>query len=204
MPLDGDAALWRGAPDDREAPLVVCLHGLGGTEDDWARWAHLAPDGARVVSLRAPVPLRDRWSWVDHERDGVAGVSAAARSVHDLLDDVATGPVVAVGWSQGGATAIHLARQRPDRLAAVAVGAGFVWERRPHRGLAARRPPAFFGIGDRDKVIPPLWTSSARGWLAAHTELTSRVWAGLGHDLTEPIAAELMGFASAHLDERRG
>jgi 3-oxoadipate enol-lactonase len=74
----------------------------------WPVYRPLADSGHRVLALdhrghgrglRSPEPFR----LIDCARDAAA-----------LLDDLGTGPVVAVGYSMGGPVAQLLARERPD------------------------------------------------------------------------------------------
>jgi phospholipase/carboxylesterase len=199
--LDADAIVRAGSslPD---APLVVFLHGFGGNEHDWTPYFDLIPSSFAAAALRGPVALGDRWAWV-HFGDGQGGLgafSAAARGVHAWLDTLGARRVVLVGWSQGAAMAIHLARQRPDRFDAVVMGAGFVWELRPHAALRARRLPVWYGIGTDDEVIPPRMVRSARRWLAETTELTEVEYPGARHLLTPALAHDAIAYALSRFE----
>jgi phospholipase/carboxylesterase len=171
--LDENAIVWSHSEAERaRRPLLLCLHGGGGHEDDWAAWFPAIPAGYVAAALRGPVPVEQRWAWCGQyypTADGVPALSAAARGVLAWLDRQHAGHVSLVGWSQGGALAIHLMRQRPRRFDSAAVIAGFVWDRRPHAGVSARRPPVWYGMGGRDDVVPPAMAQASRRWLTAHT-----------------------------------
>jgi len=200
-PIDGDAAIWKSDRSLRE-PLVVFLHGYGGNEQDWVPYFDLLPEDVGGVCLRAPVPRGDRWAWVDQHQEGVGlgAFTAAARGVVEWVETLGTRRIALVGWSQGAAMAIHVARQRPNRFDAVAMGGGFVWERRAHTALETRGLPVWFGIGSEDDVIPKPMVESARRFLEATTEAELRTYAGERHELSAGIAADAIAFALRHLD----
>lgn len=197
--LDGDAVVWS-EPHDGQRPIAVMLHGMYGHESDWSSRFDALPVGVVGASLRAPVPYHGRWAWADfHQDPRVAAWTAAARGLVAWIDALPPVPIVLVGWSQGAAVSVHALRQRPARFAGVVLLGGFVIERRPHAGVAAARPPAFFGIGADDDVIGRSRAASARDWLDAHTRLTGREYAGVGHDLTAEMVTDAMRAVRAQL-----
>ena len=66
---------------------VVFMHGYSGREDDWSAWFSALPEGVLGASLRAPVPVGDRWAWVRFDGPGMttsrlrSDYAAAARGV---------------------------------------------------------------------------------------------------------------------------
>jgi phospholipase/carboxylesterase len=176
IPLDEGAIAWSCPEAERAGrPLVLLLHGFGGHESDWAAWFPALPEGTVGAALRGPVAVDQRWAWADFADrgptvpTGLAAGSACARGVLAWLDRQDAQRVALVGWSQGGALAVHLLRQRPQRFTSAALVAGFVWDRRPHVGVRARRPPVWYGMGAHDDVITPAMAAAARRWLAEHT-----------------------------------
>ena len=154
------------------------------------------------VSLRGPVPIGERWAWVDFARQGVGALSGAARGILEFIDEMDAPAVALVGWSQGGAMAVHLMRQRPMAFSVAAIVGGFVWELRPHRALAAARPPVFSGMGELDDVITPSMQRGSSAWLAAHTRLSEKRYQGVGHELREPMLGDALEFVDMHLRDR--
>lgn len=198
--LDADAAVWREGARGDARPVVVLLHGRGGDEQDWA--AHFAgvPDGVGAVSLRGPLPRGERWQWIGEPDEATGSPSAVVAGILAWLDDELPGRRVAlVGWSQGAMMALHVARQRPTRVSAVAMVAGFVLGdgRSPSASLAVL--PVWFGIGDADDVIPAGSVAAALAWLRAHTALEERTYPGIGHDLPPDVAGDALAFAARHL-----
>ena len=115
------------SPENAEAmptrPLFLALHGWGSNERDIAGIMQYIAPYNDVVSLRAPLVLHapegvsaGAYSWfhdavpsgddLDHD------IAAAARAVDQWVDGhiPATRDVVPIGFSQGGAVAVHLLR----------------------------------------------------------------------------------------------
>ncbi|WP_170312915.1 alpha/beta fold hydrolase [Prescottella subtropica] len=90
-------------------PEVLALHGLTG---HGRRWESLGADQLRDTRIVAPdlrghgrSPWTPPWGFDTHVDDLVR-----------VLDRHATGPVVVVAHSFGGAVAVHLARAVPERI----------------------------------------------------------------------------------------
>jgi len=201
--LDEHAIAWSCSEAERAGrALVVFLHGYGGYESDWAPWLPALPAGAVGAALRGPVAVDQRWAWVDFAArgstaaSGVAALSACARGVLAWVDRQDAQRVALVGWSQGGALAVHLLRQRPQRFASAALVAGFVWDRRPHAGIRARRPPVWYGMGARDDVITPAMAAASRRWLAEHTDARVVDFPGETHMLSHAFADGALRFTA--------
>jgi phospholipase/carboxylesterase len=62
--------------------------------------------------------------------------------------------------------------------------------------LAAERPAVFWGRGARDLMIPADAIERTRQWLAAHSTLTERVYAGLAHGIGNQEIADVRAFLS--------
>lgn len=107
---------------------VLALHGLTG---HGRRWRALAETQLPDVAVLAPDLLgHGRSSW-----DAPWTIDANVAALAGLTERAATGPVVVVGHSFGGAIALALAAARPDLVAALvlldpAVGLDGAWMRR--------------------------------------------------------------------------
>jgi len=98
---------WREAGD---GPLVVFLHGLGGTRVSWEPQLRSLSDRFRCVAWDAPgygcsPPL-----------PAPVTLHALAGAVVELLDILDTPRASLVGWSLGGQIAQHVALEAPDRV----------------------------------------------------------------------------------------
>jgi phospholipase/carboxylesterase len=206
VPIDDAAALWSRPDGERVGrPLVVLLHGYGGRADDMSRLFARVPDSCTAVALRAPHPLRSGFTWFhvpEHATDpSAAHVSPAADA---LLAWIAahrrSAPSVGVvGYSQGGAVAIHALRRDPDAIDSVVTLAGFlgVGSERGDDDLTRRRPPVFWGHGDRDDVILPQDIARMESFLPAHSSLTRRTYPDLDHSISDEEASDVAAFLSA-------
>ena len=176
------------SPENAEAmptrPLFLALHGWGSNERDIAGIMQYIAPYNDVVSLRAPLVLHapegvsaGAYSWfhdavpsgddLDHD------IAAAARAVDQWVDGhiPATRDVVPIGFSQGGAVAVHLLRMHPERYRAVINLSGFL----APAGVPGTAPaddrltdfeiPVYFGYGKNDAVIPKYELFAAAAWL---------------------------------------
>jgi lipase len=93
-------------PDD--GATVLAVHGVTGHGKRWADLAEALPD----VRIIAPDLLGHGFSsW-----EPPWSIEAQVAALRDVVDEYATGPVVVVGHSYGGALALHLSRLIPDRI----------------------------------------------------------------------------------------
>lgn len=93
------------------APLLVCVHGLGGSLVNWAAVAPLLTDHCRVIALDL--------AGFGHTKSG--GRSTSVQANRHLLDQflrrVTGTPAILVGNSMGGLISILQASERPDTVA---------------------------------------------------------------------------------------
>jgi pimeloyl-ACP methyl ester carboxylesterase len=100
-----------GGPAD--GPLLVMVHGLGGSLVNWAALAPLLTDTCRVIALDL--------IGFGHTQAGTHSTSVSANQVmlDQFLGTVAGGPVILVGNSMGGVISILQARRHPESVAAL-------------------------------------------------------------------------------------
>ncbi|RWZ52402.1 alpha/beta fold hydrolase [Labedella phragmitis] len=224
-----EGAVWS-RPDDGTAPLIVLLHGRGGTEQDLVRLFPFLPDDVVAVSLRGPLPRRDGYSWfsvppdpggrpakeaaAEHvapasdavlawiaERDGstVARVDGST----DAQDEIAPRrPVAVVGYSQGGAVAIHMMRRAPRAvdtavLIAALLGTG---DEEGDDVLLEVRPPVYWMRGLRDEAITLMDVQRVAYFLPPHSTLTTAEHPLLGHDLSDTFLAAAGAYVTRWVD----
>jgi 2-hydroxymuconate-semialdehyde hydrolase len=110
--LDGDPAL----------PMVLALHGIGRSLEDWSEQQRLLSHDHHLVSVDLP------GFGLSEPLAGPVTLPALAAAVSDVLDAVGHGqPVHVVGNSLCGAVALQLLALRPERVASLTLAnsAGF-------------------------------------------------------------------------------
>lgn len=102
-----------GGPAD--GPLLVLVHGLGGSALNWAAVAPGLASGCRVVALDLAGSGRTR----GHGRP--TSVQGNQRMLHRFLTEVCGSPAIVVGNSMGGLVAVLQAHHHPDTVAGLAL-----------------------------------------------------------------------------------
>ncbi|TFC91801.1 MULTISPECIES: alpha/beta hydrolase-fold protein [Cryobacterium] len=212
--IDAEAVLWSASAADRAGrPLLLILHGYGSHEGDLFSLAPHLPLHPVVAALRAPLPAGPGWAWfpigaagakVNPGSPSADALGAAAAGVLAWLDSLPEQPpsVGLLGFSQGGAMALQLLRQAPDRFAFAVQLSGFVG-RSSHPGderLVERRLPVFWGRGTADPVIPQDAVDRTQSWLPGHSTLTERIYEGMGHSISQVELTEIVTFLRAQYD----
>ncbi|TFD28235.1 alpha/beta hydrolase [Cryobacterium cryoconiti] len=215
-PIDPQAVLWSASAADRAGrPLLLILHGYGSHEGDLFSLAPHLPLHPVIAALRAPLPAGPGWAWfpigaagakVNPGAPSADALDAAATGVLAWLDSLPEQPssVGLLGFSQGGAMALQLLRQAPDRFTFAVQLSGFVG-RSAHPGderLAERRLPVFWGRGTADPVIPQDAVDRTQAWLPGHSTLTERIYEGMGHSISQIELAEIVTFLRAQYDSQ--
>ena len=162
------------------APLVIVLHGTGGSGRAAARaWRGATQRvGAILVAADALRPSGDGYAWVfrDESEWYIEHLIEEAKRAH------AVGPVIVAGFSQGASIALAMGRSHPDLFDGVIAVCGH-WEDDvaaiPAEG---ERPAWFLMIGERDP-----WVETYAGGEAALSgagmDVEVRVVPRLGHQM---------------------
>jgi phospholipase/carboxylesterase len=208
MQIDPSTVLWS-APEAERAgrPLMVMLHGHGSDEQAGFDFRALLPPELVIASVRAPLQAGGGYAWFRLDASlALSQIEEVARAVLAWLDTLPPAPSVGIlGFSQGAAMGLQTLRLAPARFDYAVVLSGFAvpFEAQGDAALEDRRPPAFWGRGDRDTIIPPFLIPLTRDWLARHTTLTERVYPGLGHYVAPAELADLSAFLSEQLSRQQ-
>jgi len=100
-----------GGPPD--GPLMVCVHGLGGSLVNWAAVAPSLSKTCRVIALDLAGFGRTR----SHGRS--TSVNANQRLLHRFLTEVCGDPAILVGNSMGGLIAVLQTDAHPETVAGI-------------------------------------------------------------------------------------
>lgn len=207
--IDPDAVLWRDAASGREGShLLVVMHGYGSYEGDLFGLAPALPEDITIASLRAPVTLRPHapqlqgsyaWAQLASENPDPALMDAPAQAVIDWLDSLpeSFASIGLMGFSQGGAMTLQLARMQPQRYAYLVQLSGFA-DPTPHPGddaLKAREPriPAFQAWGTHDDIIGQERTDAAIAWMRDHLDTELHEYA-MAHSVVPEEVADIAAF----------
>ncbi len=124
--------LAAGATAGARLPLLIALHGLGDTPENFAPLFDGLRTPARVLVLRAPTRFGDGWSWfaaraTASEDAWRAGMDAAATALLERVRALAADPrtcgaPVLTGFSQGGMLTFALAARDAPLTRALPVG----------------------------------------------------------------------------------
>ena len=150
----------------------VAPHALLGSPSTGRRWFEITrfdPEEVREGAVAAR-PVLDRF--LDAERDRLG-----------IRDD----RIVLVGFSQGGAMALHVGLRRTVPLGGIVSYAGFLPGPDRLDEIAARPPAVTLIHGDRDDVVPlGIMQIGAAALSAAGVPVTTFISRGIGHTIDTP------------------
>lgn len=205
--IDPESVVWsadEGARDQR--PLVVVMHGRGSDERDLVTLFPQLPADFVYASVRAPHIYGPGYAWFDDTIEPAGNpVLETANTVADaVLAWVRRLPwrpttIGTLGFSQGGAMATHLLRQGHGVVSFAVNMSGFtVGGTHPaDAALTTERPPLYWGRGSVDPFFTPELVRRAEDWLPRHTTLTSAVYPGLAHSVSDDEVRDIAEFLRA-------
>jgi len=178
---------------NKNKPLVIMLHGYGANELDLPDIMNHLPKGLPWVSPRAPIGLGgNSFGWfpitLPLNPDAQTAEHATARVWQWIDANVpATTPLIVIGFSQGGFMASQLIRTRPERIAKLAILAGFVsgHDQPADAQLRVKQPHVFYSRGLNDQVISETAVDRIMNWLEAHTTADIQEVPNLGHGISQ-------------------
>ncbi len=146
-------------PVDR---IVLFLHGWTGDENSMQIFAHLVPPSAGKVFLRGHLPAPTGFGWAPPRQGewiSMDKFKPAANLIHQTLEQIQQEvfqnrnlPLIPIGFSQGGATALALLYFYPERFFQAAVLSGFLPE--VQSNFAFYQKSIFVSHGVKDEIIP--------------------------------------------------
>jgi len=186
---------------------LLLLHGRGGSEGDLVPLADAVDPGLGVLAPRGPdAQTPAGYAWFLHHAIGVPveeSLDARLAEVGDWLAAAVaahgTGPVVAVGFSNGGMMAGALLAARPDLVASAALLSG-AYPLPEHvlalGGVRGRR--VHMAGGDADPFHPvQTLAAGERSYAAAGALVERHVTPGAGHGITQGQVDDLRAWLAS-------
>lgn len=193
------------AQSNKSKPLVILLHGYGANEVDLPDIMNDLPRGLPWVSPRAPIALGgNSFAWFPITLPLNPDVQTAEYATARLWQWIdayvpATTPLIIIGFSQGGFMASQLIRTRPERVAKLAILAGFVsgHDQPADQLLRQRQPHVFYSRGLNDTVVSDVAVGRIKGWLLSHTTPEIQEVPNLGHGISQQTLKALAAYLSS-------
>lgn len=168
----------------KNPPLIVFLHGSGERGNDPAK----AVSGLAEILDYLQIPAVILFPQCDEHHRMFKGTME--QRVLRAIDSVAhearanTKRVYLVGYSMGGASALHIASHHPDKFAAiVGIAPGISWVKQPLNAAPLKNTPMWFLQGTADELCPLTDTTALMAELnelGNYPQLTS--YEGVGHE----------------------
>lgn len=213
MKINDSATIWLGDDLAPGTPLLLIMHGFGANERDLAPLVDFFPGPFSAACIRAPMPIPQfpgGFAWFPiTDNPGVPEMAIADDAVAAVMDwlegtvaGTDVGPIVPIGFSQGGAMVVHLLRHHPERFAAGVVMSGFTvpGEVAGDGRLAASKPPVFFGYDPDDPVVPGAAFERTREFGVEHFTLEDHIYR-VAHGINQEELADVAAFLTRVLAE---
>ncbi|KWW22553.1 carboxylesterase [Peribacillus simplex] len=175
-----------------EAPVLLLLHGTGGTETDLLPLAEMVSPGSSVLSVRGNVLENGMPRFFRRLSEGVfdeEDLILRTKELYDYLElaskeyDFDKNKVVALGYSNGANIAASLMFHYKGALQGAILHHPMV----PRRGIALpplSDTPVFIAAGNNDPICPAAETNELTRILEAAGAKVDNHWENFGHQLT--------------------
>lgn len=177
---------------DLNAPVLLLLHGTGGTERDLLPLAGRVSPASSVLSVRGNVLENGMSRYFRRLAEGVFDIEDLifrTKELNDFLDNAAkeygfdSSNIVAIGYSNGANIAVSLLFHYKDTLRGAILHHPMV----PIRGVELpdlTGVPCFIGAGSNDPLCTPQETEDLKKLLSAAGAPVTVHWEKSGHQLT--------------------
>ncbi|MNW54855.1 putative hydrolase MhqD [compost metagenome] len=184
--------------NDPDAPILLLLHGTGGTEHDLLSVGEIISPSSSVLSVRGNVLENGMPRFFRRLSEGIfdeEDLILRTEELNQFLDESSQRygfnrqNVVAVGYSNGANIAGSLLFHYKDALRGAILHHPMV----PRRGIELpdlKAVPVFIGAGRNDRMCPPSETEELESLLNAAGAAVSVHWETFGHQLTSTEVAE--------------
>lgn len=177
---------------DTERPVLLLLHGTGGTERDLLPIANMIDSSASILGVRGNVLENGMPRFFKRLAEGVfdeADLIERTKELHEFLNQAAEEQgfdrkrIIAVGYSNGANIAASLLFHYPEALA----GAVLFHPMVPRRGIDLPDMtglPIFIGAGINDPICLSSETEELDQLLQNAGAAVEVFWSNQGHQLT--------------------
>jgi len=177
---------------NKEAPVLLLLHGTGGTEEDLLGLAEIVSSNSAVLSVRGNVLENGMPRFFRRLAEGIfdeEDLIFRTKELNDFIDASAEkyqfdrNNVVALGYSNGANIAASLLFHYQGSLKGAILHHPMV----PRRGVAIpdlSTTPVFIGAGKNDPICAPQETEELANLLQAAGSDVQVQWEQYGHQLT--------------------
>lgn len=180
------------AGPDSKAPILLLLHGTGGTERDLFNIGRMISNGSSLLGVKGNVSENGMARFFRRLAEGVfdeQDLIFRTQELNDFLDETATQygfdrhNVVAVGYSNGANIAASLLFHFQNALK----GAVLFHPMVPRRGIGLpdlNGVPVFIGAGENDPLCDPQETKDLAELLTGAKADVHVHWENNGHQLS--------------------
>ncbi|MCK6258417.1 alpha/beta hydrolase [Fictibacillus sp. KIGAM418] len=181
---------------NEKAPVLLLLHGTGGTEEDLLPLASMISPESSILTVRGNVTENGMPRFFRRLAEGVfdeEDLKFRTKELHDFLDHAADEyefdrqNIVAVGYSNGANIAGSLLFHYKGELRGAILHHPMV----PLRGITLpnlENAAIFIGAGKNDPICPPQETEELESLLQGAGANVETYWGDYGHQLTQPEA----------------
>ena len=193
---------FRGGADE-SSPLVVGMHGRGGSPERFSRVLRDFSGRAEIALAQAPFKLDQGWSWLPgaqrwDDSESAAAFDAVEKKLWAAIIELSHGRrVIVTGFSQGGMLSYVLAARHPREIAyAFPIGGGAPAALFPHDGEPTAPVYAMHGTSD-DIVDISFARSTIAAFQAQGAKAELREFPGVGHDMPTAVREDLLAHIQA-------
>ncbi|MEA3208533.1 MAG: phospholipase/carboxylesterase [Chthoniobacter sp.] len=188
------------------APVLLLLHGTGGSENDLLDLGHGLLPGASLLSPRGKILEQGMPRFFRRLAEGVFDEEDLIMRTHELAEFVEAAAleyqfqgrkVIAVGYSNGANIAASLLLLRPEILGGAVLLRAMV-PLVPAKLPDLARLPIFLAAGRHDSMIPPPGTERLAALLRQAGADVALQWSAAGHQLTSPEIADAQRWLETH------
>lgn len=201
---------------DKDAPLLIMLHGYGSDENDLFSFANELPEELFIISVRAPYPIFPfgyAWYAINFEAEqGKWSDNHQARQSRDIIAKFIDEAILAypvnkenvslMGFSQGTVVSYAVALTYPKKLKNIIALSGYInkdllpikLEDNEYSHL-----DFYCSHGSVDQVIPVAWARQNSPFLKAHNIKHVYTEFPVGHGVSPQNFSELKHWISSRI-----